>query len=145
MSRTWTLVTVLVAVLTLLVSACTPGEPEFDEEEQARAGDREEEPTNDGDGEEAPAGEVVAATAIDIDFEEDSLEAPAGNITIELTNEGNIFHDFTIEELGDQVIAEADPGETTTGNVELDAGTYTYFCSVPGHRPAGMEGTLTVS
>jgi uncharacterized cupredoxin-like copper-binding protein len=33
---------------------------------------------------------------------------------------------------------------TTSFNVTLKTGTYTYYCSVPGHRQAGMQGTLTV-
>jgi hypothetical protein len=48
-----------------------------------------------------------------------------------------------IEELGDEVIVKAAPGESATGEVTLEPGEYTYYCSVPGHRTT-MEGTLTV-
>ena len=54
-----------------------------------------------------------------------------------------MVHDFTIDELDAHVAA--DRGETATGGFSTDEpGTYTYYCSVPGHRDAGMEGTLTV-
>ena len=54
-----------------------------------------------------------------------------------------MLHDFTIDEFDAHVAA--DRGETEEGGVTVDeAGTYTFYCSVPGHRSAGMEGTLTV-
>ncbi len=34
--------------------------------------------------------------------------------------------------------------DTTTATVELEAGDYTFYCSVPGHQDGGMEGDLTV-
>ena len=36
-------------------------------------------------------------------------------------------------------------GGTSTVSADLDPGTYTFYCSVPGHEAAGMRGTLTVS
>ena len=59
-------------------------------------------------------------------------------------NEGGSPHDVTFEELGDDPVVVAQGGETATGTAELEPGTYTYYCSVPGHRSAGMEGELTV-
>ncbi len=45
----------------------------------------------------------------------------------------------------DAIIAECAGGETDTGSVQVEAGSYTYYCSIPGHREAGMEGELTVN
>lgn len=59
---------------------------------------------------------------------------------IELVNEGESPHTFTVE--GEQVDVEVDAGATVTETVDLESGTYTLFCSF--HRGQGMEGTLTV-
>jgi plastocyanin len=75
-------------------------------------------------------------------FDQTSLAAPAGTITIELVNESSVPHNVAVEGEG---LSEESPtvtGESTSLTVELEAGTYTFFCSVPGHREAGMEGTL---
>ncbi len=77
-------------------------------------------------------------------FEPDELEADAGEITIALTSEGSLVHDVVIEEADDTQVVEA-RGGTQVGSIELEPGTYTFYCSVAGHRTAGMEGTLTVS
>ena len=81
--------------------------------------------------------------AVDIEYEQAPEALPPGDITITLENEGTIEHNVVFEELGDQLIVEAAAGESATGDVTLEAGEYTYYCSVPGHR-ATMEGTLTV-
>ena len=78
-------------------------------------------------------------------FDETSLDAPAGSITIALTNDSSVPHNGAVE-TGD-VDEESDTvtGEPTSLTVDLESGAYTFYCSVPGHRDAGMEGTLTVS
>lgn len=71
-----------------------------------------------------------------------TLSAPAGTVTFALTCEAGVNHNLVIEETGEQVAACA-PGATSTGTVELDAGTYVYVCTVPGHEVT-MRGVLTV-
>ena len=76
-----------------------------------------------------------------------SETAKAGKVTVEFKNPQSLTHDVAIENSkGEEVGATeliADGSDTTT--VDLKPGTYTYFCTVPGHRVAGMEGTLTVN
>ena len=64
-------------------------------------------------------------------------------MTIEVVNGGVVEHDFTIDEANVKIATPAT--ETASGSFTLPAGTYAFYCSVPGHREAGMEGTLTVS
>jgi plastocyanin len=75
-----------------------------------------------------------------------SETAKAGKVTVEFKNPQALTHDVAIENAnGEEVGATeliANGSDSTT--VDLKPGTYTYFCTVPGHREAGMEGTLTV-
>ncbi len=88
---------------------------------------------------------VVSVTGTDgLAFEPAALSVAAGEVTIELASQPATPHTFTIEELGDREVVRADGGQTASGTIELEPGTYTFYCSIPGHRPAGMEGTLTV-
>jgi mono/diheme cytochrome c family protein/azurin len=67
--------------------------------------------------------------------------APAGALTIEMPNESGVPHDLTIDGKGKTAtVTNGKPKFQAT----FAAGKYTYYCSVPGHRAAGMEGTLTV-
>lgn len=89
-------------------------------------------------------GTAISVSAVDINFEPKELSIPADtDITITVTNEGMLQHDFVIENT-DFATELLDGGDSTDLVVNLPAGTYTYFCSVPGHREAGMQGTLTV-
>ena len=86
---------------------------------------------------------VIEVSATSFEFGPSEISVEAGeDIAIELTSE-DILHDFTIDELDAHVAA--DPGESETGGFRADEpGEYTYYCSVDGHREAGMEGTLVV-
>ena len=85
----------------------------------------------------------LSVSAKEFSFDQASLTAKAGSVGITLKNAGVVEHDFSIE--GSDFIVRAKAGETKTGTATLTAGTYTYFCSVPGHREQGMHGTLTVA
>lgn len=87
----------------------------------------------------------VEASSTALAFNTTKLTAKAGKVTIDFKNPSPIPHNVVIEENGKELagfepIAEGEESETA----ELKPGTYTFFCSVPGHREAGMEGTLTV-
>jgi uncharacterized cupredoxin-like copper-binding protein len=74
------------------------------------------------------------------------LAAKAGKVTIAMTNMSPIEHNVTVAK-GSTVLGATPTfqGGSKTLTLNLKPGTYTFYCSVPGHRQAGMEGTLTVS
>jgi plastocyanin len=77
-------------------------------------------------------------------FDPSQLAANPGAVSLEYTNPSPVEHNVALEadgaEEGDLVTA----GDISTVSAELQRGEYAYYCSVPGHREAGMEGTLTV-
>jgi plastocyanin len=77
-------------------------------------------------------------------FEQTDVSATAGSITIDFTNMSSLPHDVRIEGNGASGGTDQITNSSTSATVDLDPGTYTFFCSVDGHRAAGMEGTLTV-
>ncbi|MCC7078486.1 MAG: cupredoxin domain-containing protein [Acidimicrobiia bacterium] len=91
----------------------------------------------------APDARRVDVTAGSFTYDPHEIRARAGeDLAIVLTS-ADATHDFVIDELG--VHVAADRGETETGGVSgLEPGSYTYYCTVSGHRAAGMEGTLVV-
>ena len=76
-------------------------------------------------------------------YDPTSFTIPADTATdVTLDNTGVVEHDITVDELDLRIYA--DPASSTTESVTAPAGTYTFYCSIPGHRDSGMEGTLTV-
>ncbi len=74
------------------------------------------------------------------------LSAKAGTVTITMANMSPLEHNVTVAE-GSKVLGATPTfkGGSRTLTLKLKPGKYTFYCSVPGHRQAGMEGTLTVS
>ncbi len=89
------------------------------------------------------AAEPVTVVSHDIFFDPKEITIPADtDVTVSLPNEGVTLHDFSIDELG--ISVSIDPGATEEVVINAPAGTYEYYCNVPGHKAAGMVGTLTV-
>jgi uncharacterized cupredoxin-like copper-binding protein len=81
-------------------------------------------------------------------FTPSKLTSPkAGAITLRMANPASAGGEHGVAIEGNGVDKEGEvvaPGETSTVTADLKPGTYTYYCPVPGHRQAGMSGTLTV-
>jgi plastocyanin len=74
-----------------------------------------------------------------------SAQAKPGKVTLESKNAAPIGHNIAIEGNGLNAKGQVvQGGATSRVQVTLKPGTYTFFCSVPGHREGGMEGKLTV-
>jgi plastocyanin len=79
-------------------------------------------------------------------FDTSSLTAKAGSVSIAFTNMSSLSHNLTVESSAHKIVGATATfaGGAHVLPLNLKPGTYKFFCSVPGHRAAGMEGTLTV-
>jgi plastocyanin len=81
-----------------------------------------------------------------LSYDTKQLSGKAGRVTIAFTNAASLEHNVTIAQGSTQLGATPTfSGGTRTLTLNLKPGTYTFYCSVPGHRQSGMEGTLHVS
>jgi plastocyanin len=85
----------------------------------------------------------VTVVADDMHFVEPPSTLPAGTTIVAIDNVGDAPHDLTFEGV-DGAAVGARGGQAEAGEVTLEPGTYTVYCSVSGHREAGMEFTVTV-
>jgi plastocyanin len=94
----------------------------------------------------APGGTLqLAADPTQIAFDKTSLSSKPGKVTIDFDNPAALEHDVAIEQNGKEIaVSETITEGKTSVSADLEAGTYTFLCTVPGHAEAGMEGTLTV-
>lgn len=137
------LVVVLSVIALTLLSACGDGEeaPSSNPATTAPGGGG-----HDDHGEASPAVEGarrIEVNATSFTFDPAEIEVTAGeDVSIVLSSE-DILHDFTVDGL--DVHVAADRGETVEGGLRADEpGEYTYYCTIAGHRAAGMAGTLIV-
>jgi plastocyanin len=101
----------------------------------------------------AEGGSAGSAAALDIEaassglaYASDTATAKAGKVTLDFTNPQPLTHDVAIEDSSGKTIGKTEliAEGSDSATVNLKPGEYTFYCTVPGHREAGMEGTLTV-
>ncbi len=89
--------------------------------------------------------DVKADPSGQLKYEETTLTAKAGDVTINFDNPSQTTHDVTIAQGSKKVGGTKTVTQgKATATVALKPGTYTFYCSVDSHRQAGMEGKLTV-
>lgn len=89
---------------------------------------------------------LAANTEGQLKYSTNSLTAKAGNVSIAFTNMASLEHNVTVASSTGAVVGATPTfsGGTKTLSLSLKPGVYKFYCTVPGHRAAGMEGTLTV-
>ena len=91
--------------------------------------------------------ELEAAPGGQLAYTASKATATAGSVTITMKNMSGVTHNLAIQSGTSGPVLGATPLQSkgsASFTVNLKPGTYTYFCQVPGHRTAGMLGTLTV-
>ena len=90
--------------------------------------------------------DLAAAANGDLRYDRTTLAAHAGTVTILFTNRSPEVHNVTVSD-GSGILGATPTfqGGSRALTLTLRPGTYTFYCSVPGHEAAGMKGTLVVA
>jgi plastocyanin len=121
---------------------------------QASAGGNQQAPEPTGGGGNTTSGASTAET-LDVSspsdgglvFTPDGLQAKPGNVTIDYTNPSPVPHSIAVATANGNVLGQVQPfanGKQSVQLTDLAPGKYVFYCTVPGHREAGMQGDLTV-
>jgi uncharacterized cupredoxin-like copper-binding protein len=95
----------------------------------------------------APAGHAISVSETEFKVALPAQKVAPGKVTFTVRNAGKIQHDLVVSGPGVTGAAKTpllNPGQTAKLTVTLTGGSYTLYCSVPGHRAAGMAAKLTV-
>ena len=94
----------------------------------------------------APGGAISADPSGALAYSTTTLLASSSHVSIDFTNTAPLAHNLTIANAAGKVLGATPTfsGGSKTLTLDLPPGTYTFYCSVPGHEAAGMKGTLTV-
>jgi plastocyanin len=138
-----------VLVLASVALVACGGSSSSDTTSSGESGGGAEKPAEEAGGGAEAGGSIVqiaSPSGTELAYTTKEASAKAGQVSIEFENPQELQHDVTVEDSSGKVLGETElvSEGTATATVNLKPGTYTFFCSVPGHREAGMEGTLTV-
>lgn len=98
---------------------------------------------DDGNAKVVPGAREIPVEGKSFEYGPDIIDVDAGEDVTIVLKSTDIFHDFVVEDRG--TIAGANGGETAKGGLRINKpGSYEFYCSIAGHRSAGMEGTLVV-
>lgn len=146
MRRSPTLLLALVAMSPLVLAACGDTDDTTSTDMPMSDSDGMDHGGPTGHDEPSPVADGarrIGVTATSFEFDPDEIRVEVGEDVAIVLSSDDILHDLTIDELDAHVAADA--GETSEGGFRADEpGRYTYYCTVDGHRAAGMEGTLIV-
>ena len=114
-------------------------------EAEAKSPKRAAPPPQTAGGTQAPL-QLAADPSGQLRYDKKALKGSAGKVTIDFTNASAVGHDVTIAQGptkigGTKVITKSKASVT----VDLKPGKYVFYCSVPGHRQGGMQGTLAIA
>jgi uncharacterized cupredoxin-like copper-binding protein len=117
------------------------------EAETGGAGGAEASPTAPATTSAGAAGKTIQVTESEFKIRLPDTKLPRGAYVFDLKNAGKIPHDLTVSgpQVNDAKTAVIDGGKSATLRVTLVPGTYDFYCSVPGHKDAGMDVKVTVS
>jgi plastocyanin len=139
-------VLVLAAVSSAVLTSSVPAKAGATSSVPAKAGPARGPSPQSAAGAGASAAKLEANPGGQLSYDAKRLSAKAGKLTIAFTNASALEHNVTVAR-GSTVLGTTPTfaGGSRSLTLSLKPGTYIFYCSVPGHRQAGMEGTLSVS
>ena len=135
----------LVAIALALFGLAACGDDDDDSDTTAAEETTATEPAAGGGG---AGGTIDISAAADgsLAFDQKSVEATAGTNTLNFDNPASLSNDVEVDSDSGEEAGKTDliSQSTTSTTIELKPGNYVFYCTVPGHREGGMEGTITV-
>ena len=142
-NRGFAALVVIAAALALPVAGCGGDDDNGTSADTNGAGANQASTTAGGGG----GGQTVDMTAVDYRFNPADTTVKSGNVTFNLTNDGQQPHSLEIEDVNGQdeeIEGDVSPGQSGSLTVNLPPGTYEFYCPVGNHKEMGMEGEITV-